>query len=51
MMTAMQAEGLLNALRDTHVCDVDCSLGCVLEWLEPTLPTDREMIAVLANVA
>lgn len=51
MLTMMQAEGLLNALRDTHECDVDCSLGCVLEWLEPALPADREMIATLARVA
>lgn len=48
MITTMQAEGLLNALREDHVCDVDCSLGCVLEFLEPCLPSDRQVIAALA---
>lgn len=47
MMNATQAEGLLNALRDSHVCDVDCSLGCVIMGLEPALPSDRDLIEAL----
>jgi hypothetical protein len=49
MMTAMQAEGLLNALRDMHVCDAECTHGCVLAGLEPVLPGDRALIEALAH--
>ena len=47
-MTETQAEGLLNALRDRHECNVDCSLGCVLHLLEPALPSDRALIEALS---
>lgn len=47
MLTTMQAEGLLNALREAHECDEHCSLGCVLEGLEPVLPADRALIEAL----
>lgn len=51
MMTAMQAEGLLNTLRDVHVCGVECNSRCILMDMDPNLPADREMIKALSLVA
>lgn len=50
MMTMERAEGLLNALRDVHVCAGECAMGCVLDGLNPVLPADRELIAELASL-
>lgn len=48
MMTAMQAEGLLNTLRDVHVCGYECAQRCILIDMDPNLPGDREMLQALA---
>lgn len=51
MLTQMQAEGLLNALRDVHECGADCTLRCALVDLEPCLPADRAVIEGLSLVS
>jgi hypothetical protein len=51
MMTAMQAEGLLNVLRDTHQCGIECAQRCVVLDLDPNLPADRELIAAMTTIA
>lgn len=51
MLNKTQAEGLLNALRDIHECDVDCTPRCMLLDLEPTLPADRRIIEAMSSVA
>lgn len=51
MMTAMQAEGLLNTLRDVHECGPECAQRCILVDLDPNLPADREMLRAMSAVA
>lgn len=50
-MTAMQAEGLLNTLRDVHECGLECAQRCILVDLDPNLPADREMLRAMSAVA